>query len=88
MYLSLHAQIHACSEEEHDFLVKLIKLFNFTNAPLSHNGSALTATVGEFMLSDLYPPLLTESSMQISESADPAPNVGAATVDYNEVGSD
>ena len=57
VYLSLHAQIHACSEEEYDILVKLIKLFKFTNAPLSHNGSALIAKAGEFVLSDMYPPL-------------------------------
>ena len=58
VYLSLHAQIHACSEEEYSHLVMLIKLFKYTSASWSLNGTAISSTVGEFVLSDMYPPLL------------------------------
>ena len=61
VYLSLHSQIHSCSENEYAYLVKLVSLFKFTDLPLAQNGSTVTSTSGEFVLSDLYPPLLKET---------------------------
>lgn len=55
MYLSPHSQIYSCNEQEYEVLVKLVRLFKFTGLPLAQNGSTVTSTSGEFVLSDLYP---------------------------------